>query len=101
VALILPGASVDEMQTADGTIINVCHVPGGRITIGNLSVDMPMNITPNSSIGEVQDGIIGDDFLNRYDVKFDFRGKNDDADGALTSAAVMLRPIQRGPAAER
>ena len=75
-AKVVPHATVNERIAADGEIVWVCHFQTGRVTIGDLSVDMPVDASGRDmTIEPGFDGVIGTDFLSRFSVQFDFTAK--------------------------
>ena len=75
-AKILPHATLDESLAANGTIVRVCHFQTGRVTMGNLSVDIPVDASGRDmTVDPGFDGVIGIDFLSRFNVQFDFQAK--------------------------
>jgi hypothetical protein len=74
--VIMHDAALEDRQLANGTIIQVCHIKEGRVTIGNLSVDLPVDACGHEmAADEGNDGVIGMDFLSRFDVRFDFQAR--------------------------
>jgi hypothetical protein len=73
---ILPHATVQERLAADGAIVRVCHVPNARVTVGDLSVDMPVDASGRDmTVDPGFDGVVGIDFLSRFNVQMDFQAK--------------------------
>ncbi len=71
---VLPSATLEDRETADGTVISVCHIPRAQVILGDVTMNMPVDAAPHKSVrGEEMDGVIGCDFLSRFDVRFDFQ----------------------------
>jgi putative hemolysin len=73
-AALVPGATIQQRQDAAGKTIQFCRLPNGRVTIGDLSVEMPVYAVGGT--GELDsgiDGVIGNDFLSHFDLKLDFK----------------------------
>jgi hypothetical protein len=73
---IIAGASLDERMAANGSLVHVCHFPAGRVTVAGLNVDMPVDASARDmTIDPGFDGVLGTDFLSRFNVQFDFAAK--------------------------
>jgi hypothetical protein len=75
-AKVVPNAMIDERQAANGSIVRVCHFPAGTMTVGGLSVDMPVDASAyDMTVDPTFDGVLGVDFLSRFNVQIDFQAK--------------------------
>jgi len=73
---IFPQSTFDERMAADGNAVHVCHFPTGRLTIGDLSVDMPVDASGyDMKVDPEFDGVVGLDLLSRFKVGLDFQSK--------------------------
>src|ERR1700677_490808 len=73
-AALVPGATLQQRQDAAGNTLQFCRFPNGRVTVGDVTVDMPVDAVGGT--GELDsglDGVIGNDFLSRFDLKLDFK----------------------------
>jgi hypothetical protein len=75
-AKIIPGAVVQDRLAANGLVVRACHFPIARVTVGDLSVDIPVDASGRDmTINPGFDGVVGIDFLSRFNVQFDFQAK--------------------------
>jgi hypothetical protein len=73
-AALIPGASLGQRQDSAGVTIRFCRFPNARVTVGDVSVDMPVDaVAATGEIDSGLDGVIGADFLSRFDLKLDFK----------------------------
>jgi hypothetical protein len=73
---VIPNAKLDESRIADGRPLRVCEFNPAEVTIGNLSVDIPVDASGYElTLDMPLDGCLGIDFLSRFNVQIDFRAK--------------------------
>lgn len=72
----ISGAAADISLASDGQVINTCKFKRGRITLGDLTVDLPIYANAyDMGMGEGFDGVIGQDFLSRFAVRIDYQAR--------------------------
>jgi hypothetical protein len=75
-AKLIPQATIDKRRSANGKIVRVCHIEKGRVTVGNISVDMPVDATADDMrVDPGFDGVVGTDFLSHFFVQIDYQAK--------------------------
>lgn len=75
-AKMFPRALLDERLSANGSLVKVCHFQNARVTVGNLTVDMPVDASAyDMTVNPSFDGVVGVDFLSRFNVQIDFPAK--------------------------
>jgi hypothetical protein len=73
---ILPHAKLDERRMANGSGMRVCTFDPARVTVGDVSVDIPVDASGyDIRLDMPFDGCLGIDFLSRFNVQFDFHAK--------------------------
>jgi hypothetical protein len=69
-------ATAEDRVAADGKTVRVCHFANARVTIGSLSADMPIDASAyDMTVEPACDGVLGLDFLSRFNVQIDFQSK--------------------------
>jgi hypothetical protein len=72
----VPGAADDMCLSSNGQVVNTCRFTSARLTIGGLTVDVPIYASAYD-MGRTQafDGAIGNEFLSRFIVTIDYQAK--------------------------
>jgi hypothetical protein len=72
-AKIIPDAKSDVMEQSDGSTVQVCRFDPARLSLIDLTVDMPVYASAHTLEAYPEfDGVIGQDFLSRYNVNIDY-----------------------------
>ena len=73
-ATLIPGSTLQQRQDSAGNTVRFCRFPNGRVTVGDVSLDIPVDAV--AATGELDsgiDGVIGNDFLSHFNLRLDFR----------------------------
>lgn len=72
----VPNASTDVSVASDGQVVDICRFGRGSITLGGLTVHMPIYASAYDMKMRLDfDGTIGQDFLSRFNVHIDYNAK--------------------------
>jgi hypothetical protein len=74
--LDLPESAHDYVLAGDGNLVDVYRLPHAKMGIGKFTIDTPVMLSPREAGPDAgMDGVIGNDLLSRYDLRFDFQAK--------------------------